>query len=54
MSSVMRPLKEKIHLIPGVVHIDNTSRVQTVYKEINENFYQLIENFYQKLIYQCF
>ncbi len=48
MSSVMRPLKEKIHLIPGVVHIDNTSRVQTVYKEINENFYQLIENFYQK------
>ncbi len=48
MSSVMTPIKSKAHLIPGVVHIDNTSRVQTVFKDKNENFYNLINNFYLK------
>ena len=45
MSSVMTLKKDKSHLIPGVVHVDNTSRVQTVFKEINSNFYNLIYNF---------
>ena len=48
MSSVMTPKKDKSHLIPGVVHVDYTSRVQTVFKEINSNFYNLIHNFFLK------
>ena len=33
------------NLIPAVVHIDDTCRVQTVKKNINEKFYDLIESF---------
>jgi carbamoyltransferase len=39
--------KEKAHLIPSVVHVDNTSRVQTVSVEQNECFHQLIKEFYK-------
>ena len=45
MSSVMRAKLNKKKLIPAVVHIDGTSRVQTVKKD-NEKFYQLIKKFY--------
>ncbi|NQZ10792.1 MAG: carbamoyltransferase [Algicola sp.] len=31
--------------VPAVVHVDNTGRLQTVKKEWNEPYYQLIENF---------
>ena len=48
MSSVMTAKKEKISIIPGVVHVDGTSRVQTVNKETNETYYNLIKNFYSK------
>ena len=48
MSAVMTPKKNKANIIPGVVHIDNTSRVQTVYREMNNKFYELIHNFYLK------
>ena len=41
-----RPGKEKI--IPSIVHIDNTCRIQTVKKEQNENYYNLINEFYNK------
>jgi carbamoyltransferase len=37
--------KNKKNLIPAVVHIDDTCRVQTVKKNINERFYDLIESF---------
>jgi len=37
-------IKEKI---PAVVHVDNTCRVQTVTREQNEHFYDLIEEFYK-------
>ncbi len=37
----------KKNIIPAVVHIDNTCRVQTVKKKINERFYRLIESFYK-------
>ena len=37
--------KKKKDLIPAVVHVDNTCRVQTVKKEINERFYMLLEEF---------
>jgi carbamoyltransferase len=48
MSSVMTVKKEKIKIIPAVVHIDGTSRVQTVKRENNENYYNLISSFYSK------
>jgi carbamoyltransferase len=48
MSSVMTVKKEKIEIIPAVVHIDGTSRVQTVKRENNENYYNLISSFYSK------
>ena len=38
MSSVMRAKLNKKKLIPAVVHIDGTSRVQTVKKKIMKNF----------------
>ena len=36
MSSVMSVKTEKINLIPAVVHVDGSSRVQTVNKSNNE------------------
>lgn len=33
--------------IPGVTHVDNTARIQTVTKEFNYKFYKLIEEFYK-------
>ena len=38
--------KKNKRLIPAVVHVDNTCRVQTVKKKINKKFYKLIEEFY--------
>ena len=40
-------LKVKEKIIPGVTHIDGTGRVQTVTKEMNNDFYLLIKKFYQ-------
>jgi len=34
--------------IPEIVHVDNTCRIQTVTKQQNENFYNLIKYFYEK------
>ncbi len=39
---VKKNWKEKI---PAVVHVDNTARVQTVSKKLNQKFYKLIEEF---------
>lgn len=36
----------KINQIPAVVHIDDTARIQTVAKEINPKYHQLITQFY--------
>jgi carbamoyltransferase len=38
-------LEEKRHLIPSVTHVDGTGRLQTVMKELNPQFYRLIERF---------
>ena len=38
--------KKKHHLIPAVVHVDGSCRVQTVSKETNLKFYNLIKEFY--------
>jgi carbamoyltransferase len=45
MSCVEQINDNKKHLIPGVTHIDGTGRVQTITKEFNENFYNLINAF---------
>jgi len=46
MSFVEQINEDKKKLIPGVAHIDGTGRVQTVSKEFNEDFYNLIESFF--------
>jgi len=45
MSYAVEIKKSKIKIIPGVCHIDNTCRVQTLKKQDNINFYNLIEEF---------
>ena len=46
MSCVEKINNDKKNLIPGVTHIDGTGRVQTVSKDFNEDFYNLIKSFY--------
>jgi len=45
MSYACEVLKEKQKLISGIVHIDGTCRIQTLKKEENELFYNLINCF---------
>ena len=45
MSRVLKFKKDKIKLVPGVVHIDGTGRLQTVKQEDNKKYYNLIKNF---------
>ena len=40
--------EEKKHLIPGVLHVDGTSRIQTVTKKQNYHYYNLIKKFYNR------
>lgn len=41
-------LQHKQHLIPSIVHVDGTCRIQTVTRNQNKHFYDLIEKFYQE------
>jgi carbamoyltransferase len=45
MSCVENVIKDKAKLIPSVIHVDGSGRVQTVKKEENYLFYKLIESF---------
>jgi carbamoyltransferase len=38
-------LKVKRSIIPAVTHVDNSARIQTVHKETNEDFFDLISEF---------
>jgi carbamoyltransferase len=44
MSRIMTVISDKI---PGVTHVDGTARIQTVNKEFNEHYYNLINEFYK-------
>jgi len=44
MLFVAKVKPEKANLIPGVIHVDNTARLQSVFQE-NGRFYQLIKEF---------
>lgn len=48
MERVLKIKKEKHALIPAVTHVDGTGRLQTVKKEINPRYYNLISKFYEK------
>lgn len=45
MSFAFRVKEEKASLIPAAVHVDGTSRPQTVSRDMNERYYDLIEEF---------
>src|SRR3989338_8205616 len=45
--SGIEKLKIKRSVIPAVTHVDYSARVQTVLKETNPFFYQIIEEFYK-------
>lgn len=48
MMYAMPVKEEKKHLIPGVLHVDGTCRIQTVTEEQNYHYYNLIKTFYSK------
>lgn len=39
--------EDKRDLIPSITHVDGTCRIQTLRKEYNPNYYELIEEFYK-------
>lgn len=39
--------KDKMNKIPAVVHTDDTARIQTVSKDVNSRYHQLISQFYE-------
>jgi carbamoyltransferase len=48
MSYAIEVLSDKKNLIPGIVHVDNTCRIQTVTEKQNYHYYHLIKSFYKK------
>ena len=47
MSQVFKIKKEKRRHIPSVCHVDGTGRLQTVTKESNSRYFQLISKFFE-------
>jgi malonyl CoA-acyl carrier protein transacylase len=47
MSEVYQVKENKQKLLPGITHIDGSGRVQTVKKEENLKYYNLIRNFFE-------
>lgn len=47
MMYAMNVKKDKVDLIPSITHVDGTCRIQTVKKSQNENYYDLINEFFK-------
>jgi len=47
MTRVLKFREEKRFIVPGVVHLDGTGRLQTVKQEDNPRYYKLIKEFYK-------
>ena len=45
MLKVSKVRADKANLIPAVTHVDGTARVQTVSKDTNLKYYELLEHF---------
>jgi len=48
MSFAVKAKQKAIDEVPSIVHVDHTCRIQTVTREQNKNFYELIEEFYSR------
>jgi carbamoyltransferase len=48
MLRVCRVRPEKRALVPGILHVDGTARFQTVTRQANERFYELIGEFFRR------
>lgn len=48
MLFAMKCYEDKKNKIPAVLHVDGTSRIQTITKDQNKNFYNLIKKFDEK------
>ena len=48
MSFAVKARQNAIEVMPSIVHVDGTSRIQTVTKEQNKNYYELIELFWER------
>ncbi|MCF7870406.1 MAG: hypothetical protein K9M01_04745 [Candidatus Omnitrophica bacterium] len=46
MLKIFKFKKDKGELVPGVCHVDNTARAQTIKRNFNPKFYDLIHTFY--------
>ena len=47
MMKVFQIKKDKRKIIPAVTHVDGSGRLQTVYRETNQKYYDLINSFYK-------
>lgn len=48
MMYAMEVKEDKKNIIPGIIHVDGTCRIQTVNQEQNYHYYNLIKCFYEK------
>ena len=48
MMKVFQIKEDKRELIPAVTHVDGSGRLQTVYQDANQRYYDLIEVFFKK------
>ena len=48
MQYAVKAKKKTIDLVPSSIHVDGTSRIQTITKDQNLIFYNIIKEFYKK------
>ena len=48
MSFAVKAKRKAVKEVPSIIHVDGTCRIQTVTREQNKHFYELIEEFYNR------